>query len=208
MWKKLTISGVISSVVYAIHVILGGILWNDYSHLNNAISDLTGANAPNRELLTYITSVYAVFAIIFIISTLMYTKNYLPKITRVGFTLFLFMHIISASYGFFPVDPIGSQITFLGTMHIVITALIVPLTIISPLLIGIGLRKIPKFKNYGTYSIITSIIIFLAGGLSVLFAVNKLPYFGLVERINIGSLQFWMFLISLRLFKSDFSAEK
>ena len=50
------------------------------------------------------------------------------------------------------------------------------------------------------YSIITSIILFFAGGTTVIFFANKLAGFGLFERINIGSLQIWMVVFSLVLF--------
>jgi len=80
--------------------------------------------------------------------------------------------------------------------------LLIPLTIISPILVGLGFRKIQAFKSYGIYSIITGVIIFIAGGTTAFFFMNKLPYFGLVERINIGFLQLWMFITSIMLFTS------
>jgi hypothetical protein len=88
-------------------------------------------------------------------------------------------------------------------MHIVVTFLIVPLTILSPLLVGIGLRKVAGLAGFGRYSIITGIVIFIAGGASAVFFAQKLPYFGLVERINIGTLQLWTFLLSFQLFRSQ-----
>ena len=53
----------------------------------------------------------------------------------------------------------AGMITFIA-MHLVVTGLIVPLSICSPLLIGLGLRKIDRFRKFGIYSIITSVILF------------------------------------------------
>jgi len=61
-------------------------------------------------------------------------------------------------------------------------------------LIGLGLRTLPRFRRFAVYSIITNIILFFAGGTTAILFANKLPYFGLFERINIGSLQLWMLL--------------
>lgn len=106
------------------------------------------------------------------------------------------------TYGLFPEDLPGSPMTFQGLMHYVVTGIIVPLTILSPLLTGVGMRRIDEFRRFSVYSIATSIIILTAGGISIFLAVNRMNYFGLFERINIGSLQLWMFLLSLKLFRS------
>ncbi len=88
-------------------------------------------------------------------------------------------------------------------MEDAVTALIIPLTIAAPVLIGTGFRKLNGFKGFGTYSIITGIAIFVFGGTSAALFAGRLPFFGLAERLNIGTLQVWMFLLSLKLFKDN-----
>jgi len=46
------------------------------------------------------------------------------------------------------------------------------------------------------------IIIF--GGLSGCFFAKGLPFFGLVERLNIGTLQIWTFILSYKLSTSKY----
>lgn len=203
MWKKLTAFGMLGALAYVLHVIIGGMLWKGYNHLMQPISDLTAQGAPDRVLLGYFTGAYGIFSIIFAASAFMYVRKTGPKVLSTGFIVFLFMHIVSMSYNLFPEDLLGSPMTLRGLMHYIVTGIIVPLTILSPLLIGIGLRRIKEFKQFSIYSIATSIIIFAAGGISVYLAVNRIDYFGLFERINIGSLQLWMFLLSLKLFTSS-----
>lgn len=36
------------------------------------------------------------------------------------------------------------------------------------------------------------------GGLTGYFFANQLPFFGLLERLNIGTLMIWIFVLSLR----------
>lgn len=200
MAKKLTIFGTLAVLAYVTHVILGGLLWEGYSHLQQPISDLTARGAPDRGLLSIITFMYGVFSILFAASAYVVTKRFAPKISRIGMLLFLAMHLISITYGLFPQDVPGAAMTFTGFMHLVITALIVPLTILAPLLVGIGFRKIRSFQSYGNFSVATGIIILIAGGSAAFFFANQWPYFGLVERINIGMLQLWMLVTSIRLF--------
>jgi hypothetical protein len=109
------------------------------------------------------------------------------------------LHILSLSYGLFPQDLPGNAVTFQGTMHILITALIVPFTILTPLISGYGFIKETDWRSFGIYSITTGILILLFGGATAYFYLGKLPYFGLLERINIGILQLWTFCLSLKL---------
>jgi hypothetical protein len=199
MWRKLTAFGMAGALVYVLHVVIGGMLWEGYSHLMQPISDLTAQGAPDRVLLGYFTGAYGVFSVVFAASAFMYLRKAGSKLLNAGLIIFLCMHIVSMTYRLFPEDMMGSPVTFQGMMHYVVTGIIVPLTILSPILTGAGMRKIDGFRRFSIYSIATGVIIFIAGGISVFLAVNGLSYFGLFERINIGSLQLWMFLLSLKL---------
>ncbi len=200
MWKKMTVFGMAGALLYLLHVILGGVLWEGYNHLMQPISDLTAAGAPNQGLLSAFTWAYGACAILFGLSAWIYLKGFAPKLAQAGMLIFLIMQGISVLYGLFPEDLPGGTVTVAGSMHIVITALIVPLTILSPFLIGFGLRRVERFEGIGLYSIITGVVILVFGSLSAIFFANAIPYFGLVERINIGALQLWMFILSYRLF--------
>lgn len=200
MAQKLTISGAIAVFLYVLHVLLGGWLWEGYSHLHQPISDLTAQGAPDRGMLTVITVLYGICSISFAGSAYLVFRRFAPKLVRVGMLIFLAMHLVSISYGLFPQDAAGAPITFTGVMHLVVTALIVPLTILAPLLVGIGSRKDANFKRYGNYSLATGLFILIAGGTTAVFFAQGLPYFGLVERLNIGALQLWMLVTSLMLF--------
>jgi hypothetical protein len=138
----------------------------------------------------------------------MYLRKRVSKLTIAGVLIFLAMQLVSLSYGLFPEDLAGAAPTFTGTMHLVVTFLIVPLTILGPMLIGIGLMKKEGLKRFGVYSLATGIFIFFAGGTTAMFFAQKLPYFGLVERINMGALQLWTFVYSWKLFRNELVLEK
>ena len=204
-WKYLCAFGIVAVLAYVVHVVLGGFLWQGYNHLQQPISDLTATGAPDRALLGNILLIYTFPAILFGLSAYIYLRNFAPKLSQVGMLLYTVMQLISFLYNFFPEDLPGAAMTVSGFMHIAITFLIVPLTILAPIFMGVGLRKLEKFRKYGVYCIVTGIIIFCAGGTATIFFANHLPYFGLVERINIGTLQLWTFVTAIKLLRTDTS---
>lgn len=198
--KLLYLTGAIAVLFYLIHVVAGGLLWKEYNHLQQPISDLTATGAPNRILMLILTTVYGVLALIFAFSFTLFESKKHHRIVIWGGFSFIMMHFVSILYVLFPQDLPGYETTFTGTMHLVITALIVPFTILSPFLVGFGLIKEPKWKSFGYYSIITGFLILIFGSLCGIFFTNKLPYFGWVERMNIGTLQLWTLIFSLKLY--------
>jgi len=195
-------SGMLAVVIYLLHVLLGGYLWKTYSHLQQPISDLTATGAPNRFLLLLFTNIYGALALIFAVSFTIYERKERHKLVFWGGISFIILHLVSISYSFFPQDLPGTEPTFAGMMHLVVTVLIVPFTILTPLLIGFGLKKEKAWNTLGNFSLICGILIIIFGGLTGFFFAKGLPYFGLVERINIGTLQIWTFVMSYKLLKS------
>ncbi len=202
--KYLLSSGMIAVVIYNLHILIGGYLWKTYNHLQQPISDLTATGAPNRILLLLFTNIYGVLALIFAVSFTIFERKEHHKLVFMGGISFILLHVISISYSFFPPDLPSAEPTFAGMMHLAVTVLIVPFTILAPLLIGFGLRKEKAWKTLGNFSVISGILIIIFGGLSGFFFAKGLPYFGLVERLNIGTLQIWTFIISYNLFKSKY----
>jgi len=196
-------SGMIAVAIYFLHVVLGGLLWKEYSHLQQPISDLTATGAPNRMFLLALTNFYGILALIFAGSFTIFESKKYNRLIFWGGLSFILLHIVSISYSFFPQDLPGVEISFKGRMHLLVTILIVPFTILTPLLIGFGFRKEKVWETFGNFSVICGILILIFGGLTGYFFANQLPYFGLVERINIGTIQIWTFVLSYKLVKVD-----
>jgi hypothetical protein len=202
MKRFLLLAGALGALAYLSHVVIGGFLWQGYNHLMQPISDLTATGAPDRHALGIILYAYSLFSIVFGIAGLVHFHGLKMKTAQWGMILFVAMQCVSLLYGFFPEDLPGGSLTFLGAMHIVVTALIVPFTIGSPLVTGLGLRKEQALRRLATFSIVCAVIIFFAGGTSAVFFAKRLSFFGLVERINIGTLQTWMFVTSVVLYRN------
>jgi hypothetical membrane protein len=201
-------SGMLAVVIYLLHILLGGLLWQGYSHLQQPISDLTATGAPNRFLLLLFTNIYGGLALIFAVSFTFFERKEQHRLVFWGGISFIILHVLSISYSFFPQDLSGAEPSFNGMMHLLVTVLIVPFTILTPLLIGFGLKKGKAWKTLGNFSLLCGILIIIFGGMSGFFFAKGLPYFGLVERINICTLQIWTFVLSYKLSSNKYKYEE
>ena len=201
MFRKILIScGIAAPVLYVVTAIVGAALRPDYSHIINAISELLSNGAPNKAILDVVFNLYNALLLAFAIGAYSTLKNS-PRVSRVAMGILIGIQLLSFSWGFFPMDPLGAEATFAGTMHNVLGGIVALATIVMPLLMGLGFRHLDNFKKYAVYSFITSTIIFVSGLTGVILAGQGVLVFGLFERITIGSYEVWTFVTALNLMK-------
>jgi hypothetical protein len=198
--KILLYCGIAAPILYGVTVIVGAAMRNDYSHIINAISELISYGAPNKAILDVIFNIYGALLLAFAIGGYIALKN-APRLCRVAMGIFIGIQILSFSWGFFPMDPIGAEPTFAGTMHNVFGGVVALASIVMPLLMGLGLRRSDDFHGYAIYSLISSAIIFVSGLSGVILAGQGLHVFGFFERITIGTYEVWIFATALNLLK-------
>ena len=198
--KILLYCGIAAPILYGVTVIVGAAMRNDYSHIINAISELISNGAPNKAILDVIFNIYGALLLAFAIGGYIALKN-APRLCRVAMGIFIGIQIISFSWGFFPMDPIGAEPTFAGTMHNVFGGVVALASIVMPLLMGLGLRHSDDFHGYAIYSLISSAIIFVSGLTGVILAGQGLHVFGFFERITIGTYEIWIFVTALNMLK-------
>jgi hypothetical membrane protein len=73
--KLIPLSGILSVVLYFLHVILGGIFYEGYNPLAQAMSDLTALNSPSRNIAQIFSMLYGVCTIIFSVVFFAYFKK-------------------------------------------------------------------------------------------------------------------------------------
>lgn len=192
--------GIIAALSYITAVIVGGALIPNYSHINQAISEIDPLINHNYKILIVILfGLYNVLALIYgIMQYLLFNNNgTICKIQSLSITI---ISLAGLSMYFFPMDIVGSEATAVGIIHLVLAGIMAPLTILSCIL---GFWVFKKNKKMRVYSLITGIIIFICGGTAAFFAANALPGMGLFERITIGSYIIWLFLTSLYYMKNQ-----
>ena len=198
--KILLYCGIAAPILYSVTVIVGAAMRNDYSHIINAISELISYGAPNKAILDVIFNIYGALLLAFAIGGYIALKN-APRLCRVAMGIFIGIQILSFSWGFFPMDPIGAEPTFAGTMHNVFGGVVALASIVMPLLMGLGLRRSDDFHGYAIYSLISSAIIFVSGLSGVILAGQGLHVFGFFERITIGTYEVWIFVTALNMLR-------
>ncbi len=206
-WQWLGLAGAASAVVYAAHVVLGGILWGGYSHLTQTISELTADGAPNAELLRVFTTVYGILALVFSVCLVFTLRNFQAKrVAVLGAVLLLVMEFASlVGYGLFPLRG-GTEMDPENMGHLIVTGIVVICTISSVLLVGLGLVKTPGFKALGVFSIVCAAMIVVSGGMTPVAIATELPVGGLIERLNIFTLQTWVFVTSVSMLRKRSAA--
>ncbi len=200
----LMVCGILAPVVYVAAVILGGALRPGYDHLTEPVSELTAAGAPNKGLLDIFFLVYNLLVIAFAVG--LFRKAAASSRSRVGGMVAGVALMAAGAAGvllqlFFPQDPGGAQaaVTTTGTFHIVFAGVAALGSMIATLSAALWFRKQPEFKGYATYSLVTFAVMFVSGGFGAAAATGGFTLFGLVERITIGSLIQWLFVVALKL---------
>ena len=191
--KKLYLAtGIVAPVIYVFTVVLGGFLSQDYYHTTQAISELTALGAPFRLPLNLLFSLSLIVAAVFALTAFHYVRVFDSKLLRIGMGILLAISILSMLWAFIPMDPRGAETSLQGIMHLALAGIISPLTILCPILVGLGFRKVEKSKGYAFYSIVSGVLIMVTGILAVVSTQYHAAYLGIYERLTIGSYQQWM----------------
>lgn len=202
--KALILCGGLASIIYAVTVVLGGILRPGYSHISQFISELIATGAPNKPILDPLFALYNLLTIVFGVGLVMTVRAASEMRRKIIGTLGALILVAEGVFGFvtvfFPQDPVGTAITSTGTMHIVLAGLSSLTTMLSMLLMGFWFRTQPGLRSYGRYSFISVAVVFVFGGLAAVMGVNSSPIVGIMERITIGGFLQWLFIIALKLY--------
>ncbi|HBU11245.1 MAG TPA: DUF998 domain-containing protein [Clostridiales bacterium] len=178
------ILGLAGTVCYFLHVIIGSMHYPGYDPLTQAVSDLTAANAPSRELASAFTHSNGICTVALCILLCVFYEGKVNKPFRLGIYLFVAMQGVSAvGYTLFPLSGSGYAGAFQDTMHMVVTVLVVVLSIASMILIAVGCFRRRTYKLLGILSLIALGLMFLGS-----IGTGALPaYFGVAERFSVYS---------------------
>ena len=193
--KILGLLGALAPVIYFVATVLGGYLWHGYSWYSETVSTLTSAAAPNQAIINPLYAIYNVFVIALAVGLYLGIK---PRKPTVASLLFAVAGVGGLVLFWFPQDyPITPQMTFTGTMHVAIAAIIAFSSIASIAAYGITLRKNPDWTRIGKLCLIWLPIALALGGFGA--ASINAPFAGLAERLSIGSILLWIEVMSLAL---------
>ena len=200
--KFMYYGGILSPIFFVLVDIIGGMITPDYSRIINAVSELTQAGSENIYLLSSLFFISAVMGIGFgigIVTEFSYSRS---KLIFSGGILIIINGIFSGLTGtIFPMDPFNVDITFAGTMHIILTALNALMIMLLIPMMGIGFYRERQWVSFRLYSIITLLLIVIFGGSTPVLMMNDIGLLGLFERIVIYSYLLWFFVLAFKLIR-------
>ena len=183
MIQKLGLLGIVSFLSYTAAVVFAPLAYPGYNPLAQAVSDLSAANAPSLALWNQLTALYNVCEVVCATVVCVGIQGQKTRLLRTGIYLFAAMEWISAvGYRMFPLSDSGYAGAFQDVMHMVITALVVLLSIISLVLIIVAGAKSKDCRSYGVCAgVALGMMLVGAMGMNVVPA----DYFGVVERFSV-----------------------
>ena len=182
-WLGLT--GIIAFISYTLAVVVSPSAFPGYNWMEQAVSDLSAESAPSRILWNQIAALYGVCSVVCATCVSIYvSENRIStRLFRIGMHLFTIMNWISnIGYAMFPLADSGKEIaSFQETMHMVVTAAVVLLSVVS-----LGCLIAAGFRKGG----IRGIEIWAAIALAMMIGAigqGAVPpqYFGIVERFSV-----------------------
>ena len=196
-YQKLGLLGVLSLLSYAAAVLFAPRAYPGYDWLAQAVSDLSADSAPSRVLWSRLSTLYLPCGIV-CCTVCAAESAKLGKALRTGIVLFAVMNWVSAvGYAMFPLPDAGVPNGFQGTMHLIVTAAVVALSVVSLVLIIIGGWHGRENTALGVCAAAALLLMLLgAAGTGLLPA----RYFGIPERFSIFSATGFNAVLGLSLF--------
>lgn len=193
--RKTYLLGIGSVVVYVFAVVLGGLLWQNYSHASQAISELSAYFAPNQALMIGLFTLYNVLLFELSIVYYRWSQNKQLKVSAVLLGLIALLGVVMLV---FSQDKIGGPLSIAGQLHLAAAGLTSLTTLVAVAFSVVGFKKL-GYKRTANISLLLGVFILITGPFTAI-ATTALPeYFGLFERVTIGIFLMWVVLVSLTL---------
>lgn len=198
--QKLGLLGVISFLSYTAAVVFAPLAYPGYNWMAQAVSDLSAANAPSLPLWNQLTAFYNVCEVACVTVVCIGIQGQKTKLLRTGVYLFAVMEWISAvGYRMFPLSDSGFAGAFQDNMHMVVTAAVVLLSIVSLIIIIVAGAKDRICRSYGVCAAV-ALGMMLVGALGMKLVPAE--YFGVVERFSVFAATGFNAALGIHLFVS------
>ncbi len=192
--------GILAPIIFALTAIVGGLMRPDYSHVFQAISELTEAGAADK---TYLDPPLLIMEFL----TILFGIGFFWAVRRLNWQLktsAVLLVVIGVGGAFFyryPMDPMGAEMTPDGKMHLVIVSLSALAAILSVLLAARGWMAAASGRAMARLSYTVLAIMLFTGFGSVFVAVGEWPGIGIWQRVNTGAFSVWQITTAISLLR-------
>lgn len=183
LMQKLGLLGVLSFLSYTAAVVFAPLAYPGYRWMAQAVSDLSAANAPSLALWNQLSAFYNACEVVCVTVVCLGIQGQKNRLLRIGVYLFALMEWVSAiGYRMFPLSDSGYAGAFQDVMHMVVTALVVLLSILSLVLILLAGVRDASCRSYGICAGV-ALGMMLVGAMGM--KIVPPDYFGVVERFSV-----------------------
>ena len=203
--QKLGLLGIVSFLSYTAAVVFAPLAYPGYNWMAQAVSDLSAANAPSLALWNRLSAFYNVCEVVCVTVVCIGIRGRRTKRLRIGIYLFAVMEWISAiGYRMFPLSDSGYAGAFQDVMHMVVTAVVVVLSIVSLSVIITAGVKDRGCRSYGICAAI-ALGMMLVGAVGM--KLVPAAYFGVVERFSVFAATGFNAALGIHLFRGKNAGE-
>ena len=196
--QKLGLLGVVSLLSYAAAVVFSPLAYPGYNWMAQAVSDLSAANAPSLALWNRLSAGYNACEVLCATIVCVALEGKLTRLLRTGVGLFAAMEWVSAiGYRMFPLSESGYAGTVQDVLHLIVTAAVVLLSIVSLSLIIAAGAKERRCRSYGICAA-AALLMMLVGAVGMKLVPAQ--FFGVVERFSVFAATGFNAALGLHLF--------
>jgi CubicO group peptidase (beta-lactamase class C family) len=199
--RLLLACGVLSSLLYVVTDVLGGMRYRGYSFTSQAVSELMAIGAPSESFVDPLFIAYGVLALAFGVGVYLKGAGRSRALRIAGALLMGHAALGFTGPTLFEMQQRGAGTPGGDTPHIALTGALVLLS-----LLAIGFAAVALGRRFRIYSYATLLTLVVLGALSApygarLAAGQPTPGFGIVERVLIYSSMLWVAVLSVALLR-------
>jgi len=196
-------AGIAAVVVYVIGDLLSALLYDGYSYLDQAISELSAFGSPVRPLMVTVILIHDVLVVAFGVGVLRASSR--KSLSWVGGLLIAIGVTGLPTHTVWPMSSRGMEGGFNDTMHIVLSAVFSVLMVAAMVISAVAYRG--WFRVYA----IATIALVVGFGMATSFqmrgiAQNDTPWAGGFERINAYAYFAWLIVLAITVMRDELPA--
>ena len=198
--------GIAASVVYVAANVFADLVYDGYSTVNQAVSELSAIDAPSRPLMVAFLIVFGILSFAFSAGVVWSAGANRPlRIT--GWALVV-VGSINMVAPLFPMHMRGVEGTWTDTAHIIVTA-----ANVLPFFVAMAFSAWAFGTRFRLYALATLAVVvvfgIIAGSQGGAIGANEpTPWHGVYERINIGGYLLWTAVLAVVLLRKPVTSIK
>jgi hypothetical membrane protein len=203
--KLLLMAGAAAVVVYAVGDVLSGLLYDGYSHRDQAISELSAFGSPVRPLMVTAILTHGVLLLAFGLGVLRTARR--TSVWWIGALLVAIGVLGLPTHTVWAMSSRDMETGFNDTMHIILSAMFSLFVVAAMVLSAVAYRG-----WFRVYSLATLVVVAGFGMASAVamggFEQNDTPWVGSFERINAYAYFAWLIVLAATVMRRELPGKR